>query len=538
MGGPAGASVVVEGIPITSLWENKRIFFLCMGVSFATFQYGFDTGIINGLQAMQGFLKVFGEYNGATRKYGIETTFQQLITSLLQVGLIIASFSLGPFSRYFGRRGGFIAASLLSFASITIQILVTAQWPIYIARLMLGIANGAYVNLVVIYISETTPFYLRGPIVSIFQPMVSLGGLVGALVNQAFKTNLTRHSYQLQLVILYVVPLWFCIFTWFLPESPRWLAARGENEKAMKSLTTLRGNSVESRYVEMEMAAIRKSIEVENELKTGSTFMDMFRGTDLRRTGLCIGCAILHAASGLNVLVGYATVFFQVVGTTGDAFTNTTILKAVGVIGALISPFVARYFGRKTILVGGFAVTTVTILLVAIMATFVPKGDAAGRALMALICIYDAAYCIGCGPLAWVVAGEMPSNRLRSITFGFSMAIGFVFAWLTVFTTPYFINPTSPTFLAGKIAWIWFPSNLITLIWLIMYLPETQGRTLEELDEMFHNRVPARKFSQYKIRGLDGVQQDKDFMDEKAEDTQIEKVEVQEVENVARLNKV
>jgi len=536
VGGGGASSVVVEGIPITSLLQNKRIFFLCMGVSFATFQYGFDTGIINGLQAMQGFLRVFGEYNGVSRKYGIETSFQQLITSLLQVGLIIASFALGPFSRFFGRRGGFIAASLLSFVSITIQILVTVQWPIYIARLMLGIANGAYVNLVVIYISETTPFYLRGPIVSIFQPMVSLGGLVGALVNQAFKSNLTKHSYQLQLVILYVVPVWFCCFSWFLPESPRWLAARGEDEKAMKALTSLRGNSIETRFVEMEMKAIRDAITHENSLARGASFMDMFRGTDLRRTGLCVGCAILHAASGLNVLVGYATVFFQVVGTKGDAFTNTTILKAVGVVGAIMAPFLARYYGRKLLLCVGFGITTVCIFLVALLVTVGPKNDAAGNALLALICLYDWGYTIACGPLAWVCAGEMPSNRLRSVTFGFSMALGFVFAWLTVFTTPYFINPTSATFLGGKIAWIWFPPNLITLIWLMIYLPETQGRTLEELDEMFERRVPARKFSTYKIQGMNAVQNN-GYVDEKSEEDHIEKVEDLETAAVTPLNK-
>ena len=68
----------------------------------------------------------------------LQTTFQQLITSLLQVGLILASIILGPFSKWFGRRPGFLVASLLGYAGVTVQILVTAQWPVYIGRLLMG----------------------------------------------------------------------------------------------------------------------------------------------------------------------------------------------------------------------------------------------------------------------------------------------------------------------------------------------------------------------------------------------------------------
>ena len=86
-------------------------------------------------------------------------------------------------------------------------------------------------------------------------------------------------------------------------QSPRWLATRGQDQKARESLIRLRGHSVEPRFVEMELQAIIESVRIENELKTGSSFLDIFRGTDLRRTLLCIGCSILHAASGMNFLV-------------------------------------------------------------------------------------------------------------------------------------------------------------------------------------------------------------------------------------------
>lgn len=169
--------------------ENRKAFILCLAVACATFQYGFDTGIVNGFQATQGFLRVFGYLSPETQKYRIETVrltssscavaslgacltslrtqvFQQLITSLLQVGLITASVIIGPFSQYFGRRAGFAVCSVLSFIAITIQILVTSKGrkssafrlhprtgtlipsltAVYLGRLLLGISNGGYVK--------------------------------------------------------------------------------------------------------------------------------------------------------------------------------------------------------------------------------------------------------------------------------------------------------------------------------------------------------------------------------------------------------
>jgi len=86
-------------------------------------------------------------------------------------------------------------------------------------------------------------------------------------------------------------------------------------------------------------------------------------------------------------------------------------------------------------------------------------------------------------PYAWVTGGEIPSQRLRSYTFGLSAAVGFFFAWLTQFTAPYFINPLSLNW-GPRYGFIWFPSALLTAVWVYFFLPEVKGRKLEEIDEM------------------------------------------------------
>jgi SP family sugar:H+ symporter-like MFS transporter len=116
---------------------------------------------------------------------------------------------------------------------------------------------------------------------------------------------------------------------------------------------------------------------------------------------------------------------------------------------------------------------------------------------------------------AWLSGGEIPSQRLRSYTFGIAAAVAFAAAWLTTFTAPYFINPDSlnwgPEYgklsafrfsysepvLTPCLGWIWGPSCFITVAWVYFYLPEIKNRTLEEIDEMFEARLPARKFRKY-----------------------------------------
>lgn len=119
-------------------------------------------------------------------------------------------------------------------------------------------------------------------------------------------------------------------------------------------------------------------------------------------------------------------------------------------------------------------------------------------------------------PYAWLVGGEIPSQRLRSYTFGLAAAVGFFMAWLTQFTAPYFINPASLNW-GPRYGYIWFPSAILTAVWVFWFLPEVKGRRLEEVDEMvsepycvifgiiadgmihfqFEAKLPARKFRKY-----------------------------------------
>ncbi|CAI4213861.1 unnamed protein product [Parascedosporium putredinis] len=141
---------------------------------------------------------------------------------------------------------------------------------------------------------------------------------------------------------------------------------------------------------------------------------------------------------------------------TPDAFGMSCIVNAMGLIAIIAnSLIVVKYGKRRVLLVNGLIICGVLQLIVAIVYDKKPGEKITGQVLIAMTCLYMMVYC-----------------RLRSYTFGAAAAVGFFFAWLTTFTAPYFLNPDSST--------------------------GTKGRTLEEIDEMFLAKLPARKFEGYK----------------------------------------
>lgn len=180
-----------------------------------------------------------------------------------------------------------------------------------------------------------------------------------------------------------------------------------------------------------------------------------------------------------------------------DAFAMSCVLSAVGLVAIVAnSLIIVRYGRRRVLLMSGLITCGILQLIVAIVYAKAPGQISTGKVLVALSCLYMMSYNGMISAYAWLCGGEIPSQRLRSYTFGFAAAVGFFFAWLTTFTAPYFINPESLNW-GPRYGFIWFPSCMIAAAWVWLFLPEVKGRKLEEIDEMFEARLPARKFRKH-----------------------------------------
>lgn len=247
-------------------------------------------------------------------------------------------------------------------------------------------------------------------------------------------------------------------------------------------------------------------------------------GTDLRRTFLCYCMIACQSASGIWFLIAYQTYFLQQGGVT-QAFEYTIMTSCVGFIGVNVGMYAMRHWlGRRSILMIGALSCALCQLSPAIAASVGASPKIQASVLTAFIALFKFAYNGGVGAASYPVATEVVSTRLRAWTVGSATALGYILAWLVSFCSPYFINPAElgwvslPTFVprllsplprhmaswltkvpkqGAKYGYVWAGSNFACVIFFYFFMPEMKGRSLEELDEMFLNRVSVRNFRKY-----------------------------------------
>lgn len=207
---------------VTPLKDNWKCVLICLAVSLANCQYGFDTASVGGFQSMVGFLKIFGYRNPESEiGWSISTKVQQLMTSFINVGTIVGVFVTAPFARYFGRRMGIWVASGINFIAAGIQVGTTSLGGLYAGRILIGLANGYFITFANVYVAEVAPAHLRGLLVSFFGVWVNIGSVLGAVADNYSKEHLDKLCYQIPLASLFAVPALLSIFMFFVPESPR-----------------------------------------------------------------------------------------------------------------------------------------------------------------------------------------------------------------------------------------------------------------------------------------------------------------------------
>ncbi|RYN54993.1 hypothetical protein AA0114_g3451 [Alternaria tenuissima] len=479
--------------------DHSRLFLACGVVILSPFQYGFDFGMIGGLQAMVGFLKIFGYQTDKTPTgWNIDTERQQLISSLMTLGAFISSATAGVPSTRFGRRMCLVAACITCFMANIMMMATENIGALYAGRLIIGLANGYFMTFSQLYLQESSTAELRGVFLTGFNFFVSFGTLIGTIIDWATAKRPDKSAYLIPLGLIYVFPLIIICTIWFIPESPRWLILQGRFEEGVKALEWLRPARHDSRA---EASAILAAIEKEKETSSGIGWLDMFSNpVDRRRTFLAVFAVLLQAASGSMFIIAYKAYFLQM-AKVSDPFAMSNVLSAISIVAFIANSFiVVRYGNRRVLLMTGLLVCGILQLIIAVVYHQAPNAKSTGKVTVGLTAIYMFSYNGMISTYAWLSGGELPNQRLRSHTFGLAASAGFVGAWLTTFTAPYFINPQSMNW-GPRYGFIWAPSCAIAATWVFFFLPEVKNRTLEEIDEMFEAKLPARKFSSYKCVG-------------------------------------
>ncbi|WP_236977140.1 sugar porter family MFS transporter [Membranihabitans maritimus] len=422
--------------------------------------------------------------------FGLETPGQQgWGTSSALVGCILGALACMYMADKFGRKRLLILAGFL-FAISAIGTAMSSDFSAYNSyRILGGLGIGIVLNLSPMYIAEMSPPHLRGKFVSLNQLMIMIGILSAQLVNwqiSEMDTNLMpnateemiRQSWSGQMGwrwmfgVEFIPAFLFFLLMWMIPESVKWLLKKGENEKAAEILNKIGGED----YARLEIAEVTAVLKSET-VKT-SYWKELTQSNMLKILMLGIFLAILQQWSGMNVVFYYAADIFQAAGyDIKQMMLQIAVIGTVMVISVIFTIYLVDSLGRKTLMLFG----TGALAVIYIIEGFCFYYGVSGIPIVVLTLLSVAVYSFTLAPLLWVILSEIYPTHLR----GAAMSIAATAHWIGNFSLTF----TFPT-IKENLGWpanFWLYAGICTIgfIILILILPETKGKSLEEIQQEF-----------------------------------------------------
>jgi SP family general alpha glucoside:H+ symporter-like MFS transporter len=320
--------------------------------------------------------------------------------------------------------------------------------------------------------------------------MWGVGQLLCTGVLRALLKRTDQWAYRIPFAIQWCFSIPLMIGIASAPESPWFLVRRGRIDKARKSLERLSMNSQQE--IELTISMMRHTNEVEKEISAGTSYLDCFKGINLRRTEITSVVWVIQAASGAS-LMGFSAYFFQQAGLpTSVSFDFSMSLYSIAIIGVVISWFVMARVGRRLIYLLGLSAMFTVLMTIGFLS--VPTQSAGtSYAIGSLLLVFTLFYDIGVGTVAYSIVTEMPSSRLRTKTIVIARSLYNVQGCINSVLTPYMLNPNVWNW-KGKAGFFWGSMCFVCLTWSFFRLPEPRGRTFAEIDILFEQKISARKF--------------------------------------------
>ncbi|ORY89818.1 and other transporter-domain-containing protein [Leucosporidium creatinivorum] len=421
----------------------------------------------------------------------------------------IVSLVLGGYpSDRFGRKSMMALLTILLVAAGAVEVTATS-WKAWCgAKTLTGLSIGLAQGSVATYVSEVAPTRIRGALLGLYSLMWGLGGLVAAIVLNAIQTSSTPNDYKRGLYSTFGFAGMVMILLLVIPESPRYYARRGNDEAAKKVLQRINGG-VEGYNVELEYATLKQEVEDGKQLAVlakGISFIDLFRGTNLRRTWISFAPFAWQQLIGIPVVFGYTSYFFQLAGLK-NPFLGTVAVNVILLSGILASFYLVERAGRRTLINYGGLVMVASLVVIGGLG-FTGVTSATSNATIFFMCLWVAAYSTSAGPLGYVFLGESSTPILRAKTSGAAAAGAGAFGLIFNYCSPLMLSAAPDGAGWGvKTAFFFAGTGFIGLVLLFFTIPETKNRSYLELDELFLRKIPARRFATTKT-SVDAVKED------------------------------
>lgn len=424
--------------------------------------FGYDTAVIA------------GAIDYLTERFQLSPELKGWTTSNILLGCAVGAAVAGPLADFLGRRRVLLLSAVF-FAVSAIGTAIPVNLTQFVAaRILGGLAVGAAAIVSPMYIAEIAPAYLRGRLVALQQIAIISGMVVVSIVNWLIALQgdhawnvTTGWRWMFGSETLPAVLFLLCLL--LVPESPRWLIKQGQIDKALEVLSRLAGPA----RAAWEAEDIRRTVAEE----TGR-LSELWRPGYRRLLVIGVILAILQQVTGINAIVYYTPSIFRTSGST-DIWSLfwTIVTQTVNLGFTVVAIAVVDRLGRRPLLLTTSTAMGASLLLLG----WAFHARLPNSLVVLFVQLYIASFAIGMGPVVWVVLAEMFPTRTR----GLAMGVATVALWLADFL----ITQTAPMMYAAwgpaSAFWSYAVMCAVCLAFVLLFVPETKGKTLEEIERSF-----------------------------------------------------
>lgn len=447
--------------------HSHRLGVIAVVATFGGLLFGYDTGVINGaLEPLKKDLQL--------------TSFTEgLVVSILIFGAAIGALIGGRMSDRYGRRHNILVLAII-FMIGTIGCVLSPTWEILaLFRFVLGLAVGGASATVPVYLAEISPVERRGSVVSRNEVMIVCGQFAAFVINAVIFNIWGEHDSVWRFMLLIAVTPAIVLFAGMLrmPESPRWLMSQDRHDEALAVLLQVR--SPERARAELE--EVQALAEEEKLAQTGGP-ADLSVKWIRRLIFIGVGLGVFQQATGINSVMYYGT---QLLGDAGfssnAAIVANTLNGLFSVLGVLTGIALINRIDRRKMLIGGFVLTTTFHLLVGLSAFLLPDGTVKAYFILVFVVLFVFSMQGTIGPLVWLMLSEIFPLKIRS----FAIGICIFMLWIANGVVALVFPPVVAALGIAATFFVFVGLGVLALVFITTQVPETRGRSLEELEEQF-----------------------------------------------------
>lgn len=438
---------------------QHRFVYLMAGIAAtAGLLFGYDTGVISGALL---FIK---------KEWTLSAVSQEFIVSAVLLGAMMGAALSGRICDRFGRRDVIIGSAVIfAMGAVATAVSPDTSWMIA-GRVIIGAAIGVASYAAPLYISEVSPPKVRGALVSLNQLAITIGIVVSYLVDDAF--SLVAHGWRFMFLTGALPAMILGFGMLFMPRTPRWLLGRENSSEAFLVLKRINAASAKT-----ELEEIRKKLGEES---AGSW-------SELRapwiRPALILGVllAFFQQFTGINTVIYYAPTIFQSAG-FASATASITATVGLGIVNVLMTLVAIRLLdrvGRRPLLLAGLTGMIFSLGILGLAFTVSAPGSALKWIAVGSLVLYIACFAVSLGPIFWLVIAEIYPVRIR----GLAMSLATLANWTFNFVVAVSFLTLIEKIGASGTFWLYGGIGLLGLLFCWFRVPETRGRTLEEIEE-------------------------------------------------------